>query len=418
MVPVFDSVILDTSIQPEDKCIALKLFFHLNGSFDTQSYEIDCELSISALVVCERWVEETRLESTTLNLPTTSSISKSPSNTFPTTSASSTVNPLVTSSSQNLFSSSANPKPFATSSKTSSTVTAPRTTIDLLSDPTTSSITIPSPEATSLSDTTTSVNTPSITTIQLAPSTLISSQGVLGESTKQATTLNPDTNLEETTSTMFNQRTTSSSLESLLTFSSIAGNLEATSVTSFSQTENTIESHSSKDNVTLPITPIVEVIDTLEDCERKERSSVDLLPDIDLFLNPARKYELEFHIAKERDRYISAFSQLDYDKVYTNIFELLWYSSNPCFDVGNFTSEFKDQKSLLKECYWKGRRADCSDMFTMTPTDKGMCCSLSFKNTPSYPKSKYESVIDELQSQDQINKLGGNAEYIKFGKHF
>ena len=63
-VPVFDSVVKDENVLPEDKCIALKVFFHPNGSFGFQGLEVDCGLAISSLVICERWVEETDTGST------------------------------------------------------------------------------------------------------------------------------------------------------------------------------------------------------------------------------------------------------------------------------------------------------------------------------------------------------------------
>ena len=63
-VPVFDSVVKDENVVPEDKCIALKVFFYPNGSFGFQGLEVDCGLTISSLVVCERWVVETDSGST------------------------------------------------------------------------------------------------------------------------------------------------------------------------------------------------------------------------------------------------------------------------------------------------------------------------------------------------------------------
>ena len=63
-VPIFDSVVKDENVLPEDKCIALKVFFHPNSSFGFQGLEVDCGLAISSLVICERWVEETDSGST------------------------------------------------------------------------------------------------------------------------------------------------------------------------------------------------------------------------------------------------------------------------------------------------------------------------------------------------------------------
>lgn len=164
------------------------------------------------------------------------------------------------------------------------------------------------------------------------------------------------------------------------------------------------------------LTPFEDIYDEPNYCVNQERSYVDILPDIDLFLNPSRKYELELHIDKERGKYKSAFDNLNYSQSYRNILELLWYSGNPCNDVLNITSEFQGEKSLLKECYWKGRKIDCSELFIMTPTDKGMCCVLTLKEDLN-PKSKYESIINDLQSQDKTNKLNTDEKNAKFGKN-
>ena len=52
------------------------------------------------------------------------------------------------------------------------------------------------------------------------------------------------------------------------------------------------------------------------------------------------------------------------------MFELLWYSQLPCFDVKNVTSEHNHEFGVLKSCAWKGVQMDCSDIFVMQPTDR------------------------------------------------
>ena len=64
---------------------------------------------------------------------------------------------------------------------------------------------------------------------------------------------------------------------------------------------------------------------------------------------------------------------------FPSMFELLWYSGTPCFDVAELTSDKIHEKSVIKQCLWKGEEINCSQVFTLTPTDKGMCCRFDLK---------------------------------------
>ena len=88
---------------------------------------------------------------------------------------------------------------------------------------------------------------------------------------------------------------------------------------------------------------------------------------------------------------------MDLDKSYPSLFELLWYSQLPCFDVINITTTKADDEygkitlipcgkqldsmdifaAMIKRCIWKGVRVSCSSIFSMYPTDRGMCCSFN-----------------------------------------
>ena len=59
-------------------------------------------------------------------------------------------------------------------------------------------------------------------------------------------------------------------------------------------------------------------------------------------------------------------------KSYPSLFEILWYTQLPCFDVENVTSEYRDQYGMLKGCFWKGVEVPCSKVFDTFPTDQGM----------------------------------------------
>lgn len=159
-----------------------------------------------------------------------------------------------------------------------------------------------------------------------------------------------------------------------------------------------------------------------ESCKSKlERSNADkiTLPPVDLFLSPARKEELLAYLKQAKEEYIKIFDSLDYEVSYENIFELLWYNGNPCFDISNYTSDYPDHKALIKECLWKGKSINCSSLFRMTPTDNGMCCTLSLKKS-LYVPDRYSNSILKLQQQDRINAFdsGVGVNSPELGKPF
>ena len=104
--------------------------------------------------------------------------------------------------------------------------------------------------------------------------------------------------------------------------------------------------------------------------------------------------------------------KMDLEKSYPALFELLWYSQMPCFDMINVTSaknhQFGEQLTImqplsspiqtlaplgmLKWCAWKGRPLSCSSIFTMFPTDRGMCCSFN--------KQRAEDMFNEGKYRD------------------
>ena len=66
------------------------------------------------------------------------------------------------------------------------------------------------------------------------------------------------------------------------------------------------------------------------------------------------------------------FQSMDLDESYESLFEILWYSQLPCFDVESVTSNEDGQFGMLKGCFWKGLEVPCSKIFTTFPTDKGI----------------------------------------------
>lgn len=147
---------------------------------------------------------------------------------------------------------------------------------------------------------------------------------------------------------------------------------------------------------------------------RKKRSSTNDLPSIDLFLNPAREQELEQLKEKAKANYLWSFQSLNTSS-YESVFELLWYSSNPCFD--GFTSDTLHQKSLIKQCLYKGMEVNCSSIFKMAPTDRGMCCVLTLRKDSIFVENRFSKTVEKLQRQDAKYALdsGGIVTRIQKG---
>ena len=83
------------------------------------------------------------------------------------------------------------------------------------------------------------------------------------------------------------------------------------------------------------------------------------------------------------------------------MFELLWYSQMPCFDVNGLTSKAKDELSFLKKCFWKNNPISCNAIFNQRPTDKGMCCSFNMGKADQILKeSKFTKAISARQLED------------------
>lgn len=123
-------------------------------------------------------------------------------------------------------------------------------------------------------------------------------------------------------------------------------------------------------------------------------------------LDPDKRSERERKVVEAKKKYNEEYGDLDIKKAYENLFEILWYSQLPCFDVRNITSEFKDEMSLIKRCYWKGQKMRCSSIFLTRPTDRGMCCTFNMEKAEHiFRKSKYASALSSLQKQDLENSL-------------
>ena len=137
---------------------------------------------------------------------------------------------------------------------------------------------------------------------------------------------------------------------------------------------------------------------------RRKKRDGHFLPDIDLFLNPDRTEELKITTRKQKKNYQQKFSNMDTLKSFESLFELLWYSGNPCFDVAKLTSDKMNEKSVIKQCLWKGEAINCSQVFTLTPTDRGMCCRFQLKKPQNpFTANPFTTTLKKLQKQDKEN---------------
>ena len=92
---------------------------------------------------------------------------------------------------------------------------------------------------------------------------------------------------------------------------------------------------------------------------------------------------------------------MNLQKSYSSLFEILWYTQLPCFDVEGVTSDEKNQYGLLKACYWKGMKVPCSKIFKTFPTDQGMCCTFNMDAAEKmFLKGKYQGRVNFMQNRD------------------
>ena len=117
--------------------------------------------------------------------------------------------------------------------------------------------------------------------------------------------------------------------------------------------------------------------------------------------DPWKVEERKEAVREAKTQYDNEFGSMDVAKSYKSLFEILWYSQLPCFDVENITSEYIDEMSLIKRCYWKGIKINCSSIFFTRPTDRGMCCTFNMEKAEAiFKKSQYATMVSQMQEQD------------------
>ena len=126
---------------------------------------------------------------------------------------------------------------------------------------------------------------------------------------------------------------------------------------------------------------------------------------LDILLDPEKeetRKDMEENIKKE---FYEHFGNMSMTESYESLFQLLWYSQLPCFDVKQITSTKIDEMSFIKKCSWKGKEISCPDIFEMQPTDRGMCCSFNMEKAENiFQKSKYSELISQAQKEAFENR--------------
>ena len=139
-------------------------------------------------------------------------------------------------------------------------------------------------------------------------------------------------------------------------------------------------------------------LDTFQGSQLDENNS-STTENLDLIFNPSLGLQRSLKELEMKNEFNLDFGSTDLKESYYNLFEILWYSQLPCFDVMNVTSKVNYEMGMIKSCSWKGQMMNCASLFSMMPTDKGMCCTFN--------KEKAEEMFLEGTFSEQITKMQG-----------
>ena len=127
---------------------------------------------------------------------------------------------------------------------------------------------------------------------------------------------------------------------------------------------------------------------------------------LNLIFDPSKSDIRKQKISKVKAQYDYDFGQMDIEKSYEKLFELLWYTRLPCFDVKGITSKQKDDMSVIKRCYWRSQLVDCASIFVTRSTDRGMCCAFNQVNADRiFKNTSYLMAASSMQRQDKKNSF-------------
>ena len=123
---------------------------------------------------------------------------------------------------------------------------------------------------------------------------------------------------------------------------------------------------------------------------------------LNLMFDPSKENDRTTKVKLEKEKYHEDFDQINLSKSYKKLFELLWYTRLPCFDVKDVTSKTRDEMSVIKRCYWRGKMVDCASIFVTRSTDHGMCCTFNLGNAEKIFKDTiYGNMSSDMQKRDK-----------------
>ena len=123
---------------------------------------------------------------------------------------------------------------------------------------------------------------------------------------------------------------------------------------------------------------------------------------LEIVFNPVKRGVQHSLIDEARKEYGENFGNMDMERSYKALFEMLWYTQVPCFDIVNVTSVHQHENGLIKSCFWKGLKMPCSKLFKASPTDRGMCCSFNIQAAEDMFKSgDYKDMVIKMQQRDK-----------------
>ena len=121
---------------------------------------------------------------------------------------------------------------------------------------------------------------------------------------------------------------------------------------------------------------------------------------LNFMLDPSKTSERNETVRGAKENWYKKFGNLNFTRAYEKLFELLWYSRLPCFDVRGVTSKERDEMSVIKRCYWRSKLVDCATIFTTRSSDRGMCCAFNVGNANEiYKSTMYKSYTEKMQNK-------------------
>ena len=139
---------------------------------------------------------------------------------------------------------------------------------------------------------------------------------------------------------------------------------------------------------------------------KKRQSELQNPSSLDFVFNPLLKLKAKDQVKLARQRSSENFKGLNMTASYGSLFELLWYTQIPCYDVRGTTSLSDMQNGMLKACYWKGKEIPCALIFKTSPTDRGMCCTFNLEPAEEmFKEGLFTDIIQKMQTRDKKNKF-------------